>query len=53
MAVECLDDRGRSLAARFWIYQRERFPLLVHGAVIAALSASALGVPLCLPVRAR
>ncbi len=44
MAVECLEDRGRSLAARFWIYQRERFPLLVHGVVIAALSASALGV---------
>lgn len=44
MAVECLEDRGRSLAARFWIYQRERFPLLVHDAVIAALSASALGV---------
>ena len=44
MAVDRIDDRGRSLAARLWIYQRERFPLLVHGAVIAALSASALGI---------
>ena len=33
-----------SLAARLWIYQRERFPLLAHGVVIAALSASALGI---------
>lgn len=27
---------------RFWIYQRERFPLLTHGLVIAAFSASAI-----------
>jgi 4-hydroxybenzoate polyprenyltransferase len=27
---------------RFWIYQRERFPLLTHGIVIAAFSASAI-----------
>ena len=27
---------------RFWIYQRERFPLFSHGALIAAFSASAI-----------
>lgn len=27
---------------RFWIYQRERFPVLTHGIVIAAFSASAV-----------
>jgi 4-hydroxybenzoate polyprenyltransferase len=27
---------------RFWIYQRERFPLLSHGLVIASFSASAI-----------
>ncbi|HYK52935.1 MAG TPA: UbiA family prenyltransferase [Candidatus Eremiobacteraceae bacterium] len=27
---------------RLWIYQRERFPLLTHGVVIAAFSASAI-----------
>lgn len=27
---------------RFWIYQRERFPLLSHGLLIAAFSASAI-----------
>jgi 4-hydroxybenzoate polyprenyltransferase len=27
---------------RFWIYQRERFPLITHGIVIAAFSASAI-----------
>lgn len=27
---------------RFWIYQRERFPLISHGPVIAAFSASAI-----------
>ena len=44
MTVECTEAREPSLAVRLWIYQRERFPLLVHGVVIAALSASALGV---------
>ena len=28
---------------RWWIYQRERFPLLAHGPLIAAFSASAVG----------
>jgi len=27
---------------RLWVYQRERFPLLTHGVVIAAFSASAI-----------
>ncbi len=42
--VECTENRERSLAVRLWIYQGERFPLVVHGVAIAALSASALGV---------
>ncbi len=29
-------------ANRWWIYQRERFPLLAHGVLIAAFSASAV-----------
>jgi len=33
-----------SLAARLWTYQGERFPLHVHGPVIAALAVSSLGV---------
>lgn len=28
---------------RWWIYQKERFPLLAHGPLIAAFSASAVG----------
>lgn len=28
---------------RWWIYQRERFPLLSHGLLVAAFSASAVG----------
>jgi len=27
---------------RFWVYQRERFPLISHGLLIAAFSASAI-----------
>src|SRR5688572_5095071 len=27
---------------RWWVYQRERFPLLAHGPLIAAFSASAV-----------
>ena len=37
-----LRARGASVVNRFWIYQRERFPLLGHGLVIAAFSASAI-----------
>lgn len=29
--------------ARWWIYQRERFPIVAHGLLIAAFSVSALG----------
>jgi len=36
--------RKDNLAVRLWTYQRERFPLPAHGAVIAALSVSAPGV---------
>lgn len=36
--------RKDNLAVRLWAYQRERFPLVAHGAVIAALSLSAPGV---------
>lgn len=32
-----------SLLKRFWIYQKERFPLFGHGPLIAAFSFSALG----------
>jgi hypothetical protein len=32
-----------SLAARFWIYQRERFPLLSHGFLVAVVTVGALG----------
>ncbi len=34
------DPRG---AAKWWVYQRERFPVVAHGALIAAFSASAVG----------
>jgi UbiA prenyltransferase family len=30
-------------AKRWWIYQRERFPLVAHGILIAAFSSSAVG----------
>jgi hypothetical protein len=30
------------MANRWWIYQRERFPLLAHSPVIAAFSLSAV-----------
>lgn len=33
---------SRLTAARWWIYQRERFPLVAHGLLIAAFSASAV-----------
>jgi 4-hydroxybenzoate polyprenyltransferase len=29
---------------RWWVYQRERFPVLVHGPLIAAMSSSAVSV---------
>ena len=31
------------VASRWWIYQRERFPLVAHGILIAAFSISAVG----------
>lgn len=35
---------GRETSAkRWWIYQRERFPLVAHGILIAAFSSSAVG----------
>jgi 4-hydroxybenzoate polyprenyltransferase len=34
--------RGGRPAQRWWIYQRERFPLAAHGPLIAAFSASAV-----------
>ena len=44
-------DHGRDTASvrtetsgkRWWIYQRERFPLVAHGILIAAFSSSAVG----------
>ncbi len=30
------------MASRWWIYQRERFPVLAHGPLIAAFSFSAV-----------
>lgn len=35
-----------SLARRFWIYQRERFPLLTHGLLVAVIAASGIGYAL-------
>jgi hypothetical protein len=35
-------ERDLSLARRLWIYQRERFPLLGHGALIAIFTFSAV-----------
>lgn len=32
------------MANRWWVYQRERFPLLVHGPLIAAMSFAAVSV---------
>jgi 4-hydroxybenzoate polyprenyltransferase len=32
------------MANRWWVYQRERFPLLVHGPLIAAMSVAAVSV---------
>ena len=31
-----------SFLGRWWIYQRERFPVLAHGLLIAAFSSSAV-----------
>src|SRR5690606_35635674 len=36
--------RRASLASRLWTYQAERFPVLKHGALIAAFGASAVCV---------
>jgi 4-hydroxybenzoate polyprenyltransferase len=33
---------GAAGPARWWVYQRERFPIFAHGALIAAFSASAV-----------
>ncbi|MGI9174062.1 MAG: UbiA family prenyltransferase [Rhodothermales bacterium] len=35
---------ARAPLARWWIYQRERFPLLAHGPLVMAFSLSALSV---------
>lgn len=35
-------DNNASFIKRFWIYQRERFPLMAHGIMIAAFSFSAV-----------
>ncbi len=40
------------MANRWWIYQRERFPLLAHGPLIAAFSFSAVGYSALLRGRA-
>lgn len=54
MSLRTVDDPRRkdNLAVRLWTYQRERFPLAAHGAVIAALSVSAPGVSSLLTERA-
>ncbi len=36
------------MANRWWVYQRERFPILVHGPLIAAMSCAAVSVPFLL-----
>ncbi len=40
-----MDRTGRdvSLAQRLWAYQRERFPLVSHGLLVAALAIGAMG----------
>ena len=35
--------QGAGAASRWWIYQRERFPLVAHGILIAAFAISAVG----------
>ena len=37
-----MTDRIRRVAARWWTYQRERFPLMAHGPLIAVFSLSGL-----------
>jgi 4-hydroxybenzoate polyprenyltransferase len=37
-----LDQNSRSFLVRFYIYQKERFPFLAHGILIAAFSFSAV-----------
>ena len=32
------------MANRWWVYQRERFPILAHGPLIATMSFAAVGV---------
>ena len=36
------EENNASFITRFWIYQRERFPLLAHGILISAFSFSAI-----------
>ncbi|MBD1434784.1 UbiA family prenyltransferase [Sphingobacterium sp. DN00404] len=36
------EENNASFFKRFWIYQRERFPLLAHGILISAFSFSAI-----------
>src|SRR5438128_957883 len=35
-------DLGVILANRWWIYQRERFPIVAHGPLVGAFSLSAV-----------
>src|SRR5580658_446691 len=37
-----MPDRRPIMANRWWIYQRERFPIFAHGPIIAAFSLSAV-----------
>src|SRR5438874_1648179 len=38
----------KNMANRWWVYQRERFPILAHGPLIAAFSLSAVSYSACL-----
>src|SRR5215472_3413827 len=37
-----MPDRKQKMPNRWWIYQRERFPVFAHGPIIAAFSLSAV-----------
>jgi 4-hydroxybenzoate polyprenyltransferase len=40
------ESRAMSLPQRFWIYQRERFPLLTQGILVAVIAAAGVGYSL-------
>jgi hypothetical protein len=42
--------KGVSFISRWWIYQRERFPVLAHGLLIAAFSLSAVSFSVLLRI---